>query len=194
MNKENKVLELDAADIERGGADPFTQRLFSVWRQSQGYLASELVDLSPYLLMFDGQQTGKPAPDMLIVGENALATRILGADWSDRPRNAVSDLDDGYIELIGRGYKKAIYTKKPVFEYVATSLKYGDGPAVELKYQRLIVPFQTIYGCSFLFCYSHDVGTNRPLRDLLPDDKPLQMQDPQNMGHAIPILPASSSK
>ncbi len=191
---ENRVFELDANDIERGAADPLTQRLLSIWKQSEGYLASELVDLSPSLLLFDGQPTGKLAPDMLIVGENALATRILGADWADQPKSAVTVLDDGYIDLIGRGYKKSIYTKKPVFEYVATRLNYGDGPPVELKYQRLIVPFQTIYGCSFLFCYSHDVGTNRPLRGLLPDDKSLQMQDPQSMGHARPESRVFSSK
>lgn len=191
---QNTVFELDLDDVERGSADSLTQRLLSVWKASQGHLTDELVSVSPSLLMFDGQPTGNSAPNMLIAGENSLASRILGADWADRPKKAVSSLDDEYVELIGRGYKKAIFEKKPIFEYVATSLTYGFEPTVELKYQRLILPFQTIYGCSFLFCYSHDVGTNRPLRHLLPGDKSLQMQDPQSMGHAKPSSSVFSSK
>lgn len=192
--KTGAVYELDERTIPKGGADETAQKLLEAWVTNGGFLHDDLVGLSSLLLLFDGIQEDGSPPQMLLCGENALAKRLLGDEWAEAPKTAVSALEQEYIALIARGYKRAAVERRPVFEYVTTNLQYGDDPLLQLRYQRLILPFQTLQGATFLFGYSHDVGTRGPLRGYLPSDKCLHWPELQNAGHASPCGRASFPK
>ena len=177
----NFIHEFDISNIREGGADDEAKRLLKIWEDNGGYLHDDIVPLSPLLLLYDCQRSDQNSPEMLMVGTNALAGRILGSDWADTPKSAVKSLNADYIDLIAQNYRRAISEQRPVFDYVATDLQHKDGPPVKLRYQRLILPFQTIYGYQFLFCYSQNAGTSHQVRDLLRGGKDLLMKAPQDM-------------
>lgn len=188
------VFELDLIGITTGGADDQARRLLEVWNNNGGFLTGEIASFTSQLLLFDGTFINSDGPRMLWVGENSLAARILGSEWAGKPNHAVKNLDDEYVDLISKGYKDAIAEHRPVFQYVSTELERAGEKITNVRYQRLVLPFRNLNGQHYLFCYSHDAGTSRPLRDPRPDEKHLLLTDPQNMGHAKPGSMGAFSK
>ncbi|WP_139052052.1 hypothetical protein [Roseibium sp. TrichSKD4] len=189
----NFVQELNITDVLSGGADEEARRLLEVWYANNGILCDELISLAPLLLIFDGSMTTASKPEMLLCGEQSLAAQLLGNEWAEQPESAVSTLNKQYINLIEQGYKRTLQTNRPTFELVSTSLQHSQTTDLKLRYQRLILPFQTSLGAPFLLSYSHDVGTHPRLTDPKPNGKSPQSLPRRNMGQTSPSRLARSS-
>lgn len=181
------VFTLDVAAIENGFADDCARKLLEEWRLSGGFLNDGLLPLSPSLVIMNGRQAPQEAPEILLAGNDALASKILGKGWARRP--ARETMDEKYRCLIGEAYQRATLNRQPVFDLVSTTL-HAYGQSTHLRYHRVIVPLETMYGAPFLACYSFAAGPDLPEAPVKPGDEFPLRQETQTPGHAGPSAPA----
>lgn len=192
--KKNFIRPLDYRDVLSGGSDDNARLILNIWERSGGVLTDDLLRISSTFVTFCANQSAPDTPNLMHCGKNALAARLLGDDWACMPKRAIGALDDNYLELVSRGYRVASIDHKPTFDFISTNLHCEDVGAVQLRYQRLIVPFHSLHGVTFLFCYSQDAGSSRLATGLDTNAEPLQFQVQRNIGHAGSLMPVVCPK
>lgn len=187
--KKNFIHRMSVSDILSGGADDIARKALEIWNSSNGILNEDLYPLHKKFVHFSANDSAPENPSLILSGKEALATMLLGDDWADRPTRALGALDDEYRDLVGLGYRLASLEHKPVFDYVSTALHCEGVGDVQLRYQRLILPFQTLHGATFLFCYSQDAGSSQLTVDPEKDAEPLLRPKLQSTNHEDSLPP-----
>lgn len=166
MNKDNFVFKLDINDIGSGAADHTAGFMFDLWKDTNGFLDDRLLHAASHYGIFIVTPDNPLQPEIHYLGDDALAVRLLGTSWSSAPKQTFNAMSDEYRELVGAAYRSAALHCKPSFDLVSSEVGATSETRALLRYQRLILPFNTIYGATFLFIYSQDAGSCPPARGL----------------------------
>ena len=171
-------------DIEKSAGDDIAKFLLKTWHRNNHQTTKELLSLTPKLLICGRPRNpDEPAP-ILISGNDALATRFFGLDWSERPDLAQEVMGAEYRQLVSGAYHDADASNEPVFDLVSTEI---DGFA--LRYQRLILPFKAGSGLKYHYCYSLLLG-DLPLAKKIPTDIYEPFEQLQTTHHCGSLLRA----
>lgn len=189
----NFVYPFDITDIDAGCADDQARQLLDGWRNSNGFLCAEVVNLAPVLVVFGADTSSLKPPTIFSAGPQALSTRLLGSHWAETPETANSTFEDPYKYLVADGYHRAAIQNIPVFDLISAQLSHTSREIMDLRYQRLILPFSTPQGATFLICYSMKTCRIPLIEGLGTNGKPLQFPELQNEGRASPFAPAVSA-
>lgn len=182
----NFVERFNWQDIERSAGDDVAAFMLKTWLRSKGMVDEELLPITPQLIIMGQPRDLEKPPAILLCGNDALASKFFGADWSGNPRLALEMMNDNYKSLVAEAYHDVENSNEPVFDLVSTEL---DNFA--LRYQRLILPFTTHTGLRFQYCYSMQLGA-LPVSLKISSDKLLLSGRPQNT--SLCNLPASADR
>lgn len=139
--------------IERGGADDTAQFLYRIWLENKGMMppSSELMKVSPFLVIFDDYCSSSDSPDILFYGSQTLfSDRYPEAEECDEA-NPKQLLNEDYRHLVCAGYQDAL-GGEPVFETVGTGGLLGPRKP-EIIYDRVVLRFRKKVG-SYLISYT----------------------------------------
>ena len=134
------------------------------------------------------------SPHLSYLGEDALAVRLLGSDWHASPKQTYNAMSDGYRHLVGNAYCEAALNKTPHLDLISTSVWVDDSFVQTLRYQRLLLPFQTMNGATFIFSYSQDAGSCPPSKGLKRDGESPLLLPQQSTSLSYPALLADFPK
>ena len=152
-------------DIERSAGDDVASYMLRTWLENNGIITEDLLPITTKLIILGQPRVADQPPDILLCGNDALATKFFGANWSDCPELALEIMGDEYKKLVASAYHDAEQSCEPVFDLVST--EYDQ---FSLKYQRLILPFVTRSGLKFQYVYSMPLG-NLPVTLRIPSGK-----------------------
>lgn len=178
-------------DIDKGAGDAFSQRLLSVWRQYEGRITDEYINLFPKLAMFDGLPILSDTPDMIMCGHDALSVKVLGSGWADNAEKVRDFLPKEYREIVGKAYYKAATEFTPVFDVVRAELYDTAQRRLSVFYQRLIIPVVTDGGARFTLGYSFSDQTIPVARDVTEDSGNLVSHKPEKPDFANLLFPGA---
>ncbi len=194
MNDENFAYRLNVADIERGAGDQVAADLLRLWRTSNGFVSDELLNYSGFFGVFIIPAEEPSTPQLSYLGQEALAVRLLGRDWHASPRNTYNAMSDNYRHLVGCAYKEAALNDTPHFDLISTVVQPLNEDERTLRYQRLLLPFKTPNGATFIFSYSQDAGSSPPSKGLTQEGESLLYLPQQNTNLSCPELLAGFPK
>lgn len=158
----NFAFRLDVLDLEKGAGDDIAAGLYKLWKESNGIISDELLNYSGFFGVFIIPPDTPNTPQLSYLGEDALAVRLLGSDWHATPRNTYNAMSDNYRSLVGSAYSEAARNKAPHLDLISTAVDLEEDYSQTLKYQRLLLPFSTDNGATFIFSYSQDAGSSPP--------------------------------
>lgn len=141
--------------FERSCGNDFARHLFRLWRQNKGGLPPEpdfFAGVGSEILVLAGGVSQDHEPSLLYAGEDAFAVKIMGTDWPNSPENAAAALDDEYRRMVVDAYGAGIASGEPIYDLVS-----GCVQRMQLRYERLILPFDSISGARFMVCMSMGV-------------------------------------
>ena len=183
-------IERSSIDIlERGGFDDTAQFLLRTWLRENGNMpdSSVLMQVSPYLVIFDDEFLEGDSPEILFFGaETAFSSRFPEADYEDET-NPKRLLEEKFRRYVSGAYKNALHGE-PVFETIGTGQLLGPRkPSV--IYDRLTLRWKKPVG-SYLITYSLE----REEVWLSPKEDPRDRRDYSlRMSNPHQSLPAESS-
>lgn len=162
-------------------SEPFACELYTKWVSAGGYMTSDFdVDIEK-LVLLDAPRSGQLSPEILYCGEDALASKTIGQQWSESLVKTDGFKDD-FRQLVGQHYTKAQKTEAPVFDLVSAPTSVC-GNTFNFRYERLILPVWTLAGALFLYCYSFAPNTSLRRLNLGSSDESLQCRRRQNRHH-----------
>lgn len=141
------------SQIEKGYANETAQFLYKTWREYNGHMppSGVLMQLSPYLVIFDDVFALGDSPDILFYGSETLfSTNYPEAEISTKT-NPKRFLQEEYRSLVCEGYQNAV-RGEPVFETIGTGKLLGPRKP-ELIYDRIVLRFKKKLG-SYLVSHS----------------------------------------
>lgn len=180
------VETLDLSALGRNRDDAEKRFFVRKWRELSGVLPqarSGLDELSSKVLIFGKPQDEKTSPTLLCCGKNSFSNKVLGAGWGDSAKKAQEHLPDEYLELVTSAYYETDQNQTPMLQMVSSNLFDKT-----VRYERLLVPFETISGVRLIMCLSHEVEIN-PMKDLVSFDGYHFRHNPQNTQLLIPSHP-----
>lgn len=162
------------------------RRLLEIWQSTGGALCDELIPLESELVTLAPPDQFGAAPQILLCGARSFGARLLGQDWADNTKAAVTSFDQSYTRLVSNAYSEAAFAFEPapICEVVTTPLLFKGTGAFRLKYQRLIAPFSGGSNRLILFCYSMDLDSGPAAKDRDKDEESPHGLRQQSSGHA----------
>lgn len=151
--------------LERGGLDDTARHLFDLWLERKGQMppSSELMGISPYLVIFDDLCPETDSPDILFFGsETSFSLRYPEAEYADTS-NPKELLPKEFRQYVNQAYHTAL-EGGPALETIGTGSLLGPRkPSV--IFDRLTLRFKKPMG-SYLISYS----LVRDLKWLFPEE------------------------
>lgn len=89
-------------------------------------------------------------PKLLVIGQDSLCARVLGANWQNGPAKTANKMPVTAQSLVSEGYWQAANANEPVLDYVTFVAGLKNIGEVPVEYQRLILPFTNGQGIRFM--------------------------------------------
>ncbi|MEO0955763.1 MAG: hypothetical protein AAFY12_12275 [Pseudomonadota bacterium] len=176
--------------LERGGFDDTAQFLLRTWMRENGNMppSSTLMQVSPYLVIFDDHFDPGDSPEILFFGsETAFSSKFPEADCEEES-NPERLLQPGFRSHVSEAYHAALHGE-PVFETIGTGQLLGPRKPTVI-YDRLTLRFKKPVG-SYLITYSlerEEVWLS-PKED--PRDRPDYFQQMLGFRQSLSAAPSS---
>jgi len=137
-----EVEDLSLRSLESLPAYDSQRFVFDVWRKNQGTDCSSLLEMADQLVILSSPETHE-MPQILSLGKDTLAAKVIGADWHDDAAKR------GEAESIAASYKTVVESSEPVFEWARYKV-LSDGCDTKLTYSRALFPFKTARGFPYI--------------------------------------------
>ncbi|MEM8649847.1 MAG: hypothetical protein AAGF54_04895 [Pseudomonadota bacterium] len=152
--------------------------LFDIWQANNGYDSPDMLEMANELILLSTPYTHE-LPEMLSLGRNSLAAKVLGADWRDEA------IKRGEAEALGSGYNALIEGQEPIYEWVRYKASVA-GRETELIYTRALFLFKTKAGLPYVATMAKCVDFSQKFAPLISQD--LQMNPLKSPGTSNPPL------
>lgn len=188
----NFIHDLGHAQVLRGMGDHLAQNLLTHWLRERSTQTMELAKAGSNTVWFSTRTSLASAPRILLLGQESLAARVIGATPSLDVDTVNGSISDDYKKFAGLAYHDAVENWTPKFDLVSSQYETAEGQ-VRLVYQRLILPYRTpAHRGSHLLLYSRlldwkRLGHSKDPRDQLDDSPPTTA-----MRDCCPARPAAS--
>lgn len=140
------------AQLERGHCDDVTVSLYRIWLNNKGKINRELLDLSSHLLLLSCRAAPGDSPQILFSGTHTLATNIYGSEWATGEEDMRGRINTEFRALVSDGYHAVIDDREPQYELISADLPLLQGQTIQVRYERLLLPWRTSAGVRQLVC------------------------------------------
>jgi len=150
----SSVETIPISHVELAPLSPAEGQLFKAWRNNRGRLCDELVTFADDIVMLENCRDLETPPKLLVIGQDSLCARVLGANWQNGPAKTANKMPVTAQSLVSEGYWQAANANEPVLDYVTFVAGLKNIGEVPVEYQRLILPFTNGQGIRFMVTVS----------------------------------------
>lgn len=112
---------------------------------------------APHLILMDARAEPGDSPQILYSGDKTLATTVFGADWATADSDMRGSINSGFRRVVSAGYHAAIENRAPQYELISAELPLSSERVLEVRYERLLLPWHTRSGTQQLSCYANPI-------------------------------------
>lgn len=132
--------DLSVSDLERGAMDPLGLSLYQIWKEHRGSLgipSSELLLLSPHIILTAGEAEEGDSPEILRVGNQTLFSKLCPEAIDTEHVKPKSLIDRNFRNTAHVGYHQAI--NDGLSYQVLSERCYPRGIPTDILFERAIV-------------------------------------------------------
>lgn len=172
------VEPISVSAIQRGLIDDTAQAVWKHWSKTCGVVDMELRPLLQHCTIFEGFVEPGRLSRILGVGRHTITRRMYEGRVEDLTRQKINFDNDFQRETANSHFLSSI-DREPRIDSIGYDYPLPDGEDCYLHYDRIVFPYTTTAGVSFLIIYA------KPLRVVLPKDIPSRLYHHVSLPHTI---------